>query len=62
MFAIKYLFECILADLFIFINNAVHLFFSYNTLTNKLIRIDAQKIGMFLDNAIHNGLGEHGLI
>ena len=57
-----YLFECILADLVIFINNTVHLFFSYKTLTRKLFWIYAQNIGMFLDNAIHNGLGEHGLI
>ena len=39
-----------------------YLFFGHNALIDQLLRVNVQDIGMFLDNAVHNRLGEHGLI
>ena len=62
LFLLSGLFEGVLADLFVLINDLMDLFLGHDALVDKLIRINIEDVHVFLDDVVHDGLGEHGLI
>ena len=56
------LFEGLLADGVILLNDGVDLLLGANTFVDELLRVQVEDVLVLLDYAIHDGLGEHGLI
>ena len=53
---------CILTNSVIFVHHSLRLLFCDNPLANQLLAVHLEDVGVFLDDGVHDGLGEHGLV
>ena len=49
-------------NLFIVGNNTLNLFFGANSFSDELVAVLVQHVLVLLDDAVHDGLSEHGLV
>ena len=53
---------CILTNSVIFVHHSLSFLFCDNPLPNQLLAVHLEDVGVFLDDGVHDGLGEHGLV
>merc|ERR1719381_193854 len=53
---------CILTNSVIFVNYSLGFLFRDNSLPNQLLAVHVEDVGVLLDDGVHDGLREHGLV
>ncbi len=52
----------LLTNLFVLVNDLLDLFLGHGAFLDELFRVDVEDVGVLLDDAVHDGLGEHGFV